>query len=314
MISLDGWGARAARTALLALLLPLTAQAQPSWSGLAGASDEAPAFQLAARVGVQGEALTHWIELAVVGSSADLARVSKVEYRLLPAPLDPTSWLNGDADAEVPGTRTVEVEVPGDLVAGNGFAYSENLIWLPSQVVARVHRNDGTSERIGPFELELADPMLRVAMKAEYKVKPTATDKGLKYLPTIESLRFQFAAHPDRPADRRLAEVAVALGRAGEPMGVFPTFQRFPVEVLRENKGRLHIGTLASRRGLPSLGVGDARDFIWVVAIDESGAAESYATWRLRTLPEDLPADAKLESEAPEELHPFTRIEAEDPR
>lgn len=297
---------------LLVLLGGTTALAQApvSWSGLAGATSPPP-YRLEVHIDHDPQ-LVHFVDVGLRGTPEALEAVQQVAYTFLPAALDARAWAAGEVVPEIAGSTVMTVGVRGDTADGVAFERRrETLGWLPVQVVATlVYQKAGELEtlRLGPAGFELPDPSIRVGFQPVYETKLMASDEGLLRIPALTSIKLHVARSPERPeALDGVTRIGVAIGRAGDLHGVAPSFETWTLEQLREAKGRLHLGSIANRRGAPTMGRGDRRDFIWVVTVDAQGRAESYATWRPQFLRETLSPEAAQGARASEELHPFTR-------
>jgi hypothetical protein len=264
--------------------------------------------------------LLHSVDVGIRGTPEDLAAVRQVTYTFLPDAIDAQAWAAGDAIPDVAGSTVMVVTERDETEDGLAFARRrETLGWLPVQIVATVARErEGIVEtlRLGPFGPELADPSIAVRFRPVYEETLMAGEAGLVRMPALTSIELHFVG-ADRPgALETIDRVGVAIGRTGNLHGVNPSFETFTADELREAKGRLHLGSIDNRRGVMVVAEGDPRDFIWVVAVDVRGRAESYATWRPRFLRESLTPEAARNARAGEELSPFMRtdpVPAESP-
>ncbi len=283
----------------------------PSWGGLAETPQGDTSLGLHVKTWVHPVTYEHTMELGISGAPASWGEVVQVEYQLLPERLDPKAWSTGEGVPDVAGKESVFAKERGDGLGNTAFLVSRPLTWLPAQVVALAKvRKEGqeTILRLGPFQSELVDPSLRVALQANYVEVITPSEEGLQDLLNIDSLRLNFVSHPERRAAlQNVKEVAVGIGRPGEYMNLPVAFDRWTIEELRETGYRLILKSLSNRRGRMTADYGDARDFLWVLVIGKDGSIESYATWRPRVLTDKLGFEGQLEAQAPEILHAFSR-------
>lgn len=293
---------------LVAVLVLLSAHA----AAAARAQDPARPLRLRVSLSYLPKNLNHVLRVSIDPGDTPLERIHRVEYRLRTQRLPAAQWRDGEPGP--PEATTKVIVSKGKTARERRFTARGLLGWLPAQVVAvaTVEGPEGvkTAVPVGPFDLINPSPSLRPAFRAIYDEQLVATATGLKDIPNLTALEFKLSDLSGRMADgATLDSLAIGLGRSGELMGVYPDFERFPLHELRRLKGVVRLRGVASRRGLPTLGVGDRRDFIWVIALDTKGRAESYATWRPAVLHEELKSPERLAARRSEELYPFARVE-----
>lgn len=248
----------------------------------------------------------HSADVGIRGTPEALAAVQRVTYTFLPAPIDARRWAAGEEFPELAGSTVLTVTERGEGEDGVAFERRREILgWLPVQIVATVaYLQEEKTEtlRLAPFSLELPDPSIRVGFRPIYESRLMAGEKGLTEIPALTSIELQFERLDG------IATVGVAIGRNGDLHGVVPSFETWTVDQLREAEGKLHLGSIDNRRGVPVMAVGDRRDFIWVVATDAHGRVESYGAWRPQFLRESLDSEAVEAARAGGELRPFARI------
>lgn len=306
---------RARSLALLALLVaaPAGSAQVPGWSGIARASGAAP-LGLFHELRVN-ERMVHRLYLGVLPGAHALRQVRKVTYTLLRERLEnPGAWAAGAGDVmgtnsifqghepreddehdhAHEGREAIDVTVPGMDAGGPGFLLVKKLNWIPRQVlaVAEVMVSGHLTEvRLPPLDLAPPEPSMAIVLEPRYETRMTVTEDGdLVDWPQLTEIALRFRRRAERPdAADRIRRIGVGVGRSGLHDELVTRFEFFTPQDVRDMGGTLRLGSIASRRGLPTNGVPERADFLWVVLVDEAGRAESHATWRPIVLPPDLP-------------------------